>query len=501
MKYTYLKLQNIIKNSEYSIKELYSSLLAIESKIKLNKIEIFEGDHKQYINESLIQKLEEEIHTKELEPALTYLLERYSNQKKTGTYYTPSDVSDFLSKNLLNDFSEDKKLLDPMCGTGSLIFAFLKNIDVSKNYYKNIYAVDIDEFALHILRQRMYVHFISLGAEKKNLKKYLLKNIYKSDILNQESIYPKVDLIISNPPYFEIPTKKYGFGNIYAFSLNKMTDFLKSNGALSVIVPISFQTTNRMEKLRNKVFNDFNHVKISSFADRPDSLFKGVHQKINIIYGSKSKILEPGVFTTKYNIWRSENRSALFTNISYFKNNKPTYMIGSNTHNSIIEKITSYTENITRYEHGTSGCTLYVSSRIAQWSKAFIDAQKNGEYLKINLDTDNDLKVLFCIFNSNTFWVLWATVSDGWHNSMKIIRLMKITETMMTSSKLVNYSKKLRMELENNKVFINSKQIDYIFKHNLSKKTIDDIDKEIGNHLGLNDEEIEFIKNIEKGVK
>ena len=62
-------------------------------------------------------------------------------------------------------------------------------------------------------------------------------------------------------------------------------------------------------------------------------------------------------------------------------------------------------------------------------------------------------------------------------------------------NELVNLSKLLLQDLEKNKKYIGSKQVEYEYKHKYSKEIIDKIDDKISKLFGFSLEETEYIKN------
>lgn len=62
---------------------------------------------------------------------------------------------------------------------------------------------------------------------------------------------------------------------------------LKENGVIGFIVPISFISTPRMSKIRQKMMKYLNNLYVLNYSDRPNCLFIGVHQKLSIIIDKK----------------------------------------------------------------------------------------------------------------------------------------------------------------------------------------------------------------------
>ena len=68
-------------------------------------------------------------------------------------------------------------------------------------------------------------------------------------------------------------------------------------------------------------------------------------------------------------------------------------------------------------------------------------------------------------------------------------------DKIKNKDELIKLNKKLEKDLEKNKKYIGSKQVDYEYKHKYSKSIIDKIDDIINETYNLTDEEKEYIKN------
>ena len=105
------------------------------------------------------------------------------------------------------------------------------------------------------------------------------------------------DVVIGNPPYVEYSKiknyKLYNYntikcGNLYAYVMEKSLYLANSKSYIGFIVPISLSATPRMFLLRNQIQDYSNNIWISNFADRPATIFNGVHQKVSICLFNKS---------------------------------------------------------------------------------------------------------------------------------------------------------------------------------------------------------------------
>ncbi|WP_239773090.1 Eco57I restriction-modification methylase domain-containing protein [Mammaliicoccus sp. I-M36] len=172
---------------------------------------------------------------------------------------------------------------------------------IIKNITNNtIYGLDLMEDAINIARFRVYLKAVQIFKEFDIDTEVISKlNLHcvNSLLKNVKNLIPEVienggfDIIVGNPPYIEYSKiKNYtinGYktlkaGNVYAYMIERSLELLKKEGNLGVIVPISIVSTQRMKTLRQLVMDECKDIWLANFADRPGSLFNGVHQKLSI---------------------------------------------------------------------------------------------------------------------------------------------------------------------------------------------------------------------------
>ena len=136
------------------------------------------------------------------------------------------------------------------------------------------------------------------------------------------------DVVIGNPPYVEYSKVKKVYnllnfeteksGNIYAFVIERSTILLKRTGNSGFIVPISLPSTPRTQSLRKYLINNSSLVYCLNFADRPGTLFSGVHQKVSILlYRKEVKPANVNLFTTYFLHWYSRDTMEILSNVVY----------------------------------------------------------------------------------------------------------------------------------------------------------------------------------------
>ena len=228
------------------------------------------------------------------------------HRKKYGQYMTPYDVID-----MSLDFLENKKnikILEPSCGTGQFID---KIYDRFENVSK-IDAVEIDKNVFDIIKKRNNLNIIN--------DDFLLMNFNDS----------KYDLIIGNPPYFELNNEqknKYisyedimtGRTNIVSLFLKKSIDLLNDKGILLFVVPTSILSQKYYEKIRKYIVLNCNILKIkivdqTKFKDALQQTMIFMIQKTNEKKSKKYiiKINKMLLFNTKYKEYNDLLKSKKF---------------------------------------------------------------------------------------------------------------------------------------------------------------------------------------------
>ncbi len=82
---------------------------------------------------------------------------------------------------------------------------------------------------------------------------------------------------------------------------------------MGFIIPISYSSTPRMKKLRDKLLGIVEEQFILCYADRPDCLFDSVHQKLCILICRNTNKSQQ-VYTGNYQYWYQKERDRLFSN-------------------------------------------------------------------------------------------------------------------------------------------------------------------------------------------
>lgn len=473
--------------------------------------------------------------------ALSKINEKEARRKNQGVYYTPKDVTEYIVANTyLNYTCRDNsqvysqeecfrridetggntlfnaKVFDPTCGTAEFLLSAIEiKLRLSKRYItlsdadllaltSSIFGNDISYESILLSKIRIYFTIINELKDKANAKqlaKILNKNFTCRDYITVKFARPKYDIIVGNPPYVEygkLPVKPdSNYGNIYADVLCNAVCELKSTGVIGFVIPLSFVATSRMQSIREDMYKKMNRIFILNYADRPDCLFDGVHQKLSILFGIKGqgKCIS---YTSSYYHWYNSERRDLLNNCKIF----PSYQrdqyipkIGNVYEDSIFEKICNVKGEslLSLLNTQNKQSTVYVNMRACFWMKAFSFNPGSKEYKEFGCSSEMK-PYLLAILNSNLFFLYWTIVSDCWHITNKELSEFFVPTNGVCLDMFRILASKLERKLERTKKYIGSVQTQYEYKHRECKPEIDAIDDALQEIYGLTDDEVAFLK-------
>ena len=517
-------------NNSYSIK--------IFSALKL----LLKGTYEKYN----FQVSDTQLKNVVLQDALARVNEKESRRKSAGVFYTDSDVTDFM---VLNSFYHhinpslvtvssssliqqqlkglsnesvrvvlQSSVFDPTCGAGAfLVSALAQKIELIKtgicndipllNVIGTIIGNDIESTSTDITKLRLFFLVIDSFEEELDvvpIAKVISECFYNVDMVDYKGhVFANYDIIVGNPPYIEYGkyegTIVYDYGNVYADVMKNVATMLKPDGVLAFVVPLSYISTARMGSIREYVHSQTGKQLLLNFADRPDCLFSGVHQKLTIVMAQKTKTIE-GIYTSKYNHWYRSERETLFCNLSLEKihvfDNRYWPKLGDSTGTAIYKKILSYKgEDILSLNKGNNKGSFFINLRACFWMKVFSKDMKSNSYKEYKIDKTK-LPFVYCLLNSSLFFLMWTIVSDGWHITNKELSFIKIPNRIPKQKKWSVLFGKLENRLEATKEYVGTKQVEYEYKHKLCKDIIDEIDNELKSVYKLSAPELNYIKKF-----
>ena len=318
------------------------------------------------------------------------------------------------------------------------------------------------------------------------------------------------DVVIGNPPYVETRKINYGMngfssakGNLYSYFMEKSAkSLLQDGGGFGMIVPISLPSTQRQANLRKFLSDRFPFLLAANFADRPGSLFSGVHQKLTIVLGDKSS--GKGLYTTNFLHWYGRapvsEREKLFECLHYQESESSLFVwpkFGQAIEREIWKKVyDAQAAPLFVKSRRTDGDSFYLNERLMFWVKCFFAPKKSNEF-KSHQATGCPSGSLVAAFNASVYFWFWEVVSDAWHLTNSEKSNFRFAVKGEGEAALVRLARELEDDLEAKKAHVGTVQTDYEYYHYKSKPIIDEIDKILAKHYGFSAEELDYIINYD----
>ena len=201
-----------------------------------------------------------------------------------GQFFTPLPIVNFIIKSLPDFPNNDSiKVLDYACGAGHFLTEFLKAYPQT-----NAYGIEKSQ----PLSQVAKIATIINGAQDSHIVfKDALSIFNTQEVRFQGFEKESFDCLIANPPYSVdgflstltekdrscfyltelVDEKSYSSnGNIQCFFIERATHFLKKNGLMAIVLPVSILSNNDnlSQKTRNLIFSNFNILSIVELNSR-----------------------------------------------------------------------------------------------------------------------------------------------------------------------------------------------------------------------------------------
>ncbi len=331
------------------------------------------------------------------------------------------------------------------------------------------------------------------------------------------------DVVIGNPPYVEYSKVKTEYtvrtyetascGNLYAYVLERSKALANRNASLSMIVPLSGHSTQRMQPLVQNFYKHYSscHLFNISADAHPSVLFNGVKFRLAIFVASNRG---NGIFTTGYHRWYAEQRDSLFDLVEYTDTEGLHYetavpKISGKIHLQVLKKMLDTKARIdSTLTFGTSQDEVLYHSTPVNWIRAhttapFFQSERDGvkvpnglNPLRLNRESAGSIQ---SILSSTSFFIWWLSLSDCYH----LNRPEVLAFPLCKDAQFDELSKKLQMDMQAKSKrrvynYKTSGRVEYDeFYLKLSKPIIDEIDRVLAKHYGFTDEELDFIINYD----
>ena len=249
------------------------------------------------------------------------------------------------------------------------------------------------------------------------------------------------DIIIGNPPFIsrtKITSYSYqgyqtnNLSNIYAPCVERTLHLLGGNAYFTMVLPISFQFSDRFELLRTISTDSFNKIWISTYGKRPDRLFKGAQQRIVIMIGktiahNKSKQLS----TTRFLRWVKEYRPFLFQGLTYtivpdqIRTEFGWVKLGSPQERILLQRLLDYCRLVGSLTESGGDYSLSYKGITYNYLSVFIDVppavDASGQTIrqpkigKLSSAKEKNRDISFVLLLSKTALLWWAATGDGFN--------------------------------------------------------------------------------------
>ncbi|MFA5192402.1 MAG: Eco57I restriction-modification methylase domain-containing protein [Verrucomicrobiia bacterium] len=330
------------------------------------------------------------------------------------------------------------------------------------------------------------------------------------------------DVIIGNPPYLEIREVDYApknytcldSGAIHAMCIERSEHLLHKTGCMSMIVPLSLPSTQRMEVVQKLLEADRN-AWYADYAWRPAKLFDTVNRALTIFVVTPSG--DGHTFSTNYQKWTSDDRDGLFERLNYVQvlRERPACWIpklGDSLEQHILNKCLAVKTAVKHFT-GKSDHRVYYRTTGGLYWKVFTDFAPafnlNGRKGHSSRETwftlgkKEHVRPVIAALSSNVFW-WWYTVTSN----VRDLNPFDIQNFLLPASALADpalhaLGARYLKDLDKNSTMLVREQKQtgttetQSFKIQKSKPIIDEIDTVLAGHYGFTAEELDFIINYD----
>ena len=330
------------------------------------------------------------------------------------------------------------------------------------------------------------------------------------------------NVIIGNPPYLEIREVDYGLRNytcldsgaIHAMCVERSEFLLQKTGCMSMIVPLSLPSTQRMEVVQKLLETDRN-AWYANYAWRPAKLFDTVNRALTIFVVTPTS--DGHTFSTDYQKWTSDDRDGLMQRLNYVEvlRKRPACWIpklGDSLERHILNKCLGVKTGV-RHFIGKSDHRVYYRTTGGLYWKVFTDFAPafnlNGRKGHSSRETwftvgkKEYVKPIIVALSSDVFW-WWYTVTSNVRDLNPFdFQNFPLPESALADPTLQALGERYLNDLDENSTMLVREQKQtgttetQSFKIQKSKPIIDEIDKVLAGHYGFTAEELDFILNYD----
>ena len=311
-----LELVEEFKKNKLSVIESIACLgkqILIDNNLYDGKSEIYLKINKIYSGNNIFKNFHIENKNDDILGAFYQSIQSISSKSKDGSFYTPAEILTSIT------IPENAKVLDPCCGSGSILINTL-----SKNHNPdNIYAFDIDETALLICHINLILFFNNASISP-HIKKHDLIFSEKMDLFSMDN--EKYDFIVTNPPWGSKLSKSekdvllhnyplLDTTEVFSIALYNSLEKLSEKGSLNFFLPESILNVSTHKNIRKFLLDSHRNIEILPLG----MAFKGVQSECVLLKLSEITTAEPQIIVKKDTTYKlnAKNISAPDYFISY----------------------------------------------------------------------------------------------------------------------------------------------------------------------------------------
>jgi SAM-dependent methyltransferase len=328
-------------------------------------------------------------------------------------------------------------------------------------------------------------------------------------------------------------------GNTHAYFIERSIKLLKNRGRFGFIVPIALVSTDRMNCIREFIHANSSEAEYYNFDDRPGKIFSGIEDCRQTILVTEKGAGLSWVITSKYNRWKSEDRSKLLKSLQTHKwklpdPTAPIPKIGTKTEEDILQKLQQKSGGKSVQDFlKDSGTKVWYHNAPRYWIHAHTEeylpkveyysklkenkitgeklpyglkeAKVSSHYKPVTLEKD-DASIINGLLNSSLFYwwfVVWSDGRDLLAHHIKSFPISLEAFSQTIKDRLKKLVEELMKSYDNNSnIKVNERMGGYVIKikeiiPSKSKALIDEIDNMFAECFDLNQKEEEFIRKFD----
>lgn len=356
-------------------------------------------------------------------------------KKQTGSYFTPTILSDFLIKHVFEhyQFVESFKVLEPSCGDGRFISSLLNNTDDSIFY--DLTLVEKNSSYLN-----KCLNIIGSDSERFKVKSHMMDYL-----AFQKKDANKYSLILGNPPYINKKMLSKNqislcnqiheaagllnsrIKNIWPSFLLSATMKLEEKGVMCLVLPSELLQVKYTKELRHYILDNFEKIEIFTFNEL---IFEDIQQDVIVLIAAKhySNKKEHGI--SFYHVNKLEDlkvphyakknsnvhRMTLdkwtnyiladddlefidsiqkpLNNIEYFCDKSNAGIVTAANSYFVVDYDTVHANNLTKYSVGMLSKSFDIKNTIVFSYDDFLELQQSGKQVNFIMFPDIDISEL-----------------------------------------------------------------------------------------------------------